>query len=174
MPRWRIVLDSNDFRNKFGLTEEELPDDASDQLIAMAWQSASPTCSGCGGEGHVAASGVPEGHRLVPNEDWERIQQERAAGANRERDTIIAEAVRRGKIAPAKAASFAQRYDADPTGTTELLNSYPDDLVPVSASGSGVGGDDFAPDQESYPAHWLPDVQAAQANADRSLVIAGD
>lgn len=88
-----------------------------------------------------------------------RTAQEIAASQRRDRkESILAAAVKDGKVPPSRKDHYAKMYDADPEGTEQLLNQLAAGAVPVTERGV-AGGDEFA-DAEAYPASWFPELAA--------------
>lgn len=81
-----------------------------------------------------------------------------AKHARDERDTVIAEAVRDGKFAPARKEHWARLWDADPEGTRQVIDGLTKNVIPVEAKGFGVE-DDEAYDAE-HQALWGPTKKA--------------
>lgn len=75
-----------------------------------------------------------------------------AKHAREERDTVIAEAVREGKFAPARKDHWARLWDADPEGTRQVIEGLTKNVIPVEAKGFAVE-DDEAYDAE-HQALW--------------------
>jgi hypothetical protein len=85
---------------------------------------------------------VPEGMALVSTEVLAELRQGaedgRAARAEQlvaTRDHTVNAAVQSGRIAPSQREHFAALYDADPTGTADLLAKLEPGLVPLAEKG---------------------------------------
>lgn len=81
-----------------------------------------------------------------------------AKHAREERDTVIAEAVRDGKFAPARKDHWARLWDADPEGTRQVIDGLTKNVIPVEAKGFAVE-DDETYDAE-HQALWGPTRKA--------------
>lgn len=89
------------------------------------------------------------------------------------RDTVVSEAVKAGKIAPASRDRFIRLYEADPEGTEKLLTASVEEgglaagLLPVNEKGTGGTGDND--DQaEGLPEQWFGNgIAAAKKRADQ-------
>lgn len=92
--------------------------------------------------------------RTVPKAEWDDTQRRLAAHDERERkreasrrDDVVSAAVKKGRIARARAQAWRKKFDADPEGTETLLTAsedkggLPENLVPVEEQGTS-GGDD--------------------------------
>lgn len=105
--------------------------------------------------------------KVVDAEEYERLKQGAQAGIEakekeeqRERDTILAEAIRLGKFSPARKDHWNTLLEKDPEGTKATIDNLEPGLVPVNENGVTPTGEDFSSSEEAYPAEWLPDVQA--------------
>lgn len=109
----------------------------------------------------------------VPAEVWAEVQANAAAGASvavnaerERRDRVVREAVTAGRIAPAQAQSYRERFERDPEGTNTLLTASAEQgglmpgLIPVEARGADPAASDL--NTEAYPAGWLPEVAASR------------
>lgn len=67
------------------------------------------------------------------------------------RDALMARAVVAGKFPPERVLYWGRRYDADPAGTREIIESLAGSRVPLGAGAP-------AAEDDAYPAHWLPEV----------------
>lgn len=65
-----------------------------------------------------------------------------------ERDTVIAQAVKDGKFAPARKEHWAKLWDADPEGARAVIDGLTKNVIPVEALGIGLEDDDDAFDRE--------------------------
>jgi hypothetical protein len=151
--RVRIDIDVADIRRRLGLTEQELPDSATDAQLNAAFEGMPQLRSD-------AHPGLPDDEMvMVEREDWDRITQERRIAASRERDNIIDRAIRRGKFAPSRRNHYAALYDSDPQGAIRQITAMADDVIPVEARGNvGSGEDMLVGGQDAYPTNWLPDL----------------
>lgn len=196
MPNIRLDIDVGVLRKRLGLSEEQLPDDASDDQIAAAFASqtekpeeredhrveeveepeAEPT--------RASRPAVPSGHVIVDEANWARMEEALKASQRierkvheTERDRDVEDAITAGKFPPSRAEHYKLLYDKDPEGTKQLFADLAKDLVPVEARGVGKA-DDFDPDH-AYPGEWLPEVQARRDAAEsgrplRAVMQAGD
>jgi hypothetical protein len=201
-------------RARLGLTEEQLPDDATEEQVLQAMRddvadpndpqnqpnapTGNPSAPAGGNPVTTPATGPAEtptgddpqapppspdqvaaaramieaaGLVAVPAEGWAQVQSNAAAGARvaqqteaQRRDTVVANAVKEGRISPAQRASFAAMFDKDPGGTEILLTAAVDKgglmpgTIPVTAMGIDPSPADLH--AEAYPSHWLPEIQA--------------
>lgn len=76
----------------------------------------------------------------------------RAQQLGEQRDGAIRDAVRAGKIPPARAQHWASAWDADPDGTRQTLASLAPGLVPVADTGTPgyTGGDSESSEEALY------------------------
>lgn len=65
-----------------------------------------------------------------------------------DRDTVITAAVKAGKFPPARRAHYERSWAVDPAGTKELIASLAAGLVPVTAAGYDVEGEEAIYDAE--------------------------
>ena len=97
---------------------------------------------------------------------WEaaqdRIKKLEAQEAKRivaERDEVITQAVRDGKLAPARREHWVRLWNADPDGAREALNGLAKNVIPVMAS--GYAGEDEA-DLDAEWAHLFGPKEASR------------
>lgn len=83
------------------------------------------------------------------------------------RTRVVDDAIRAGRIPPARRAHYSQLMDADEEGTTALLASLEAGVVPVGDE-VGSGNTDEALDGSSYPEEWLSDEERRRITAARS------
>jgi hypothetical protein len=140
--------DPEDEQSSDGEEEEQTTEETTESLVELA---------------------AKRGLVLVDSEGWKEVQAGAKAGqtlaakaAEQTRDQILGEAIKAGKFPPARRDHFAQLYNADPEGTTELLAGMASGMVPVVEGGAafGEGGDGT---EEAYPKDWFPEIAAAQA-----------
>ena len=125
-------------------------------------------------EAIAASRQLPEGMVAVPADVWASVQSGAAAGARVEartakerQESILASALKTGRIAPHQRDSFAKMFEKDPKGTEVLLTASVEDgglmdgLVPIEARGSDPSVESMS--TEAYPSHWLPEVAGRQA-----------
>ena len=80
-----------------------------------------------------------------------------------ERDRVIADAIKVGKVPPSRKSHYITAWDSDPDGTRTLLTAAADKgglapgLVPVDERGGEPSLEDLS--VEAYPAEWLPELQ---------------
>jgi hypothetical protein len=109
----------------------------------------------------------------VPQDGWATVQANAAAGARvaqtnekERRNSIIAQAVRDGRIAPAQRQHFVLSFEKDPQGTEQLLTASVDkgglmpNTIPVEARGGDPGTSATA---DAYPSEWLPELSGETA-----------
>jgi hypothetical protein len=127
--RVQIDIAVTELRQRLGLTREELPDAPTEAQVQAAL-SGGPVRGGFS---------VPEGMVLVDEETWNSVQAESVDLEGRvlahERDTLVDEAIRLGKIAPSRREAYQQMYDTDPEGAREAIAALAEGMVPVQARG---------------------------------------
>jgi hypothetical protein len=102
----------------------------------------------------LAASGaLPPGVITVDKEAWEGLNKRVEDGeayqrrqAVKERDTVIAAAIKAGKFSKARSEEWARNWDLNPEGTRAILAGLKPNVVPVDHI--GVPGGDSAEDVE--------------------------
>jgi hypothetical protein len=166
MARIQVDIEASDLRERLGLTRSQLPDNPTPDQIQAAFAAT---------EGAPRSPHIPEGMVLVERERLDYLHGEFQAAAARERDEFIAAAMAAGKFAPSRRQHYTDMYNADPQGTTELILAMAPNMVPVEQRGDGrsFDGESFTSD-EAYPAHWLPEVAAAQGNGPKRVVVGVD
>lgn len=176
MPRVvQIEIPVERLRERLGLTEQQLPDDATPEQVALLMQGTPAPSS-------AAEFATPDGMVLVDGEVWRQVQEslhqsdgQVAAALDRmtqvEQDGVLDAAVTAGKIPPGRKEHYRRLLASDPVGTRKLLAELPADTIPVRAraSGSDDGDGEFASGQ-AYPEHWL----GHPGSDDRRTVIASD
>jgi ATP-dependent Clp endopeptidase proteolytic subunit ClpP len=110
-----------------------------------------------GGDGAQAKS---DGTVQVDAATWAQTQAALRDVANwreekrvAKRDEEIENAVKAGKIPPARREHYASLYDLDPEGTTQRLANLAPGLIPLDELGYGDTQDSIATEDE-YPAEW--------------------
>lgn len=106
---------------------------------------------------------IPQGMMLVAASVWEQREEaiktltaHMESAKRKERDEVIAEAVRAGKFTPAQRQHFAQLWDLDPDGTREAIGKLtPNTALAVMASGY-AGDTDIDTALEAEFAHLFP------------------
>lgn len=161
MSRLSLEMDPATLRRITGLTEDQLPDDPTDEQV----ESALATYTAPAPDGQTFTP--PAGTILVDEKTWESVNAQSARLENRvtaqDRDRVIGDAIAAGKIAPARRLHFERAWDADPKGTKAVIAALAPDVIPVEARGSGRTDEEAAlAGGESYPGQWLPEVAAAQ------------
>jgi len=88
-----------------------------------------------------------------------------------DRDALLTDAIKAGKIPPARRSHYEQLLCSDPVGTKQLLASLAPGLIPVVEQGSGLETDK---DDEAfaYPDSWKRTVAAANRHASGSIIKA--
>lgn len=91
---------------------------------------------------------IPEGKILISSDVFDELKISAKAGAEARsqqlaeaRDTVIASAVKDGKIAPARKQFWATKWDKDPEGAKADLDSIEKGLIPVTATGYSGGSE---------------------------------
>ncbi len=124
-------------RERLGLTEEQLPDAATDEEIAEALKAA-PV---------VAAAGP---RQRVTHERDRRTPQE--ALTHDEREGLLIAAVGAGKFSPKRAKHWREQLIADPTGAAQIIAM----LEPAPAlGGRAATALPGQADEMAYPSTWL-------------------
>ncbi|PZE23863.1 head maturation protease, ClpP-related [Curtobacterium sp. MCBD17_028] len=136
---------SIEVRNRLGLPAEGDVDDAT--ILAAVDRVAAP----------APTNTVPEGTRLVDAAQFDQLVADAAAGrearaqqVTERRDGIVQNAVRAGKIAPARAEHWRAALDADEEGVRATLDSLAEGLVaPIVPLGHTGGVDESASDEDA-------------------------
>lgn len=138
-PEGAAVVDLNDeqiasLREQVGFAENA---DA-DTIVSAVTEALAERAS----DDTPPAPQVPEGMVLVEQDVWEstRTQASQGAAARQQqlddhRDRTIDAAVADGRVTPARREHWATAWNADPTGTEELIGGLPKGLVPVAEFG---------------------------------------
>lgn len=134
--------------------------------------------AGTAGTGPVEVPVIADGVHLVEANILRKYQEEALAGRRavramhvKERDGILAAAIKEGKFAQGRLDHFKQLWDRDPDGTRKLVASLAGGLVPMDPMGSN--GDwatdpDMAGDfdaQRAYKDLYPEDVQGGVSHA---------
>jgi ATP-dependent protease ClpP protease subunit len=125
-------------RDKLGVAEDA--DDATllaavDDVLDKATEPpAKPTVS--------ATAAVPEGMTLIESDVLENLREQGKQGVEartqqleEKRDTAILQAIKDGKITPARKDHWATSWNADAEGTEQLLAGLPAGIIPVAERG---------------------------------------
>jgi hypothetical protein len=88
-------------------------------------------------------------------ERLKRLEAQAAKARRDERDTVIAQAVKDGKFAPARKDFWAQRWDRDPEGIREAIAGMQKGVIPTAEMGY-AGGDISDEEIEAEFAHMMP------------------
>lgn len=153
-----VKINVSDLRARLGLSEEQLPDSATEEQINAAIAGDQPNAAAeVEQESPVAAApgsgdekpAVPEGMMLVDKETFDLVKSQAEEGAAvaasvklKDRDSTIAAATKEGRIPPSRKEHYAAMWDKDPEGTRTLLTASEDKgglakgLVPVTERGS--------------------------------------
>lgn len=163
----RMSIDIGALRERLGLSDEQLPDDATEEQINAALTaehapgSEEPDSPPVEGDPDSPPEGDPPNVEeeepaaasavSVDAETWERTREQAAAGAQvateqrtERRDTYLSEAVEVGKFAPSRLEHYTSLYDADEEGTRSLIDGLAEGLVPVDERGSAASESDQA------------------------------
>lgn len=156
-------------REKFGLTAEQLPDDADEAVVRILALTSPPNDKGDSGEnkdgdkeshttaitsteeaGRIptsAAVNLPEGTIVVDKATWEEVAGQARQGAelaartrDTERDEFLNNAIKAGKFPPSRKEHYLSAWKVDPEGTRGLIDSLAPGLVPVEARGTAGTG----------------------------------
>jgi hypothetical protein len=110
---------------------------------------------------------LPEGVVTIDQSTLAELQVAARAGADArerqradDRDRFLEDAVRAGKFAPARREHFARLYDADETGTREVVNQLAANTVPVSELGHD-NGETPSTDPAAGDDYWFPGFATA-------------
>lgn len=108
-----------------------------------------------------------DGTVAVDKEQWEATKRQAQLGAAaREeqiveaRERLLDDAVKAGKIPPARKDHYRDLHKADASGTEELLSKLEAGVIPVTETGSAGGVSASADD---YPSSWFPEINREQA-----------
>jgi hypothetical protein len=156
-------------RERLELTEEQLPDDASEEQISAALaaqpeeeaETEEPEAEPAEVEEPVAAS---DGSTVtVDAEQWQETRRQAEQGAqaaqdraNEQRDRVLDEAVRAGKFAPARRAHWLSLWEKDPDGTRATIASLAEGLIPVTERGTAASAEGGATGGETTG--WFPQL----------------
>lgn len=162
----------------------EQPDDKPDDKPAptVPQQPAEPSVPGgtpdkpdeqsqpSGEETDITKLAASKGLRVVDNDTFETLKRGAEAGiavaaqqATEKKESVLASAVKEGKIPPARKDHWSKLYDADPEGTTQTLAGLAGGVVPLMERGHADAGD-FAT-EDAYPDNWFPEVAARKRTA---------
>lgn len=136
-------------RDRLGVTDADPSDEtllaAVDQVLAE--QADIPT---------AIVSTLPEGVVTIEESQLEQLRSDAAAGreardeqVRQARKALVDDAVRNGKIAPARAEHWEAALAADP-GAAEQLNALQPGLIPLEAKGHTGGVDEATDDDPVY------------------------
>lgn len=99
----------------------------------------------------------PAGTMLIEEGVYNQMRADAAAGREareqqitERRDGIIATAMREGRISAHSAPSFRAQLDTDEAGTVAILNSLPEEAVPVSELGTSSADDSIDAEYSRY------------------------
>jgi hypothetical protein len=114
---------------------------------------------------------LPSGVIAVDQERWDQLNN-RVKDAEayqkrqqvKERDQVIAQAVRDGKFSAARKQHWARLWDVDPEGTREVLAGLQKNVIPVSDLGTAAGGEDDLLEEE-YKAIFPPGALRSERQA---------
>jgi hypothetical protein len=197
----KLSLDTSALRDALGLTEAELPDDATDeqisQVLATKKASAAPPKNDPEPGNPLVPAKVedkpadppPEAKATTPRQVpgglvvdatmWAETQKEletvRADRAKRERTEdaeFVKAAVRAGKFPGARADHYMTLMQADREGTREFIEQLPEGL-PVTEMGS-LGSLDDALKASDYPEQWLTPQERRRVKAAASAYKDGN
>jgi hypothetical protein len=123
---------------------------------------------------------IPEGMQLIDQATLELLRNGAtiAASLQTERDDrirgqVLDTAIRAGKFPPARRDHYELLLKADPEGTTTLIDSLADGLIPVTEVGTEGGTEVSATADKQYPDSWKPLVAAATRPNSSSRVKVG-
>jgi hypothetical protein len=145
-----VALDLDGLRSRLGL-----PADADEATInaAIAAPPPEPTVQ----PAPVAAAALPAGVVPVDQATLDDLRakaeqgvQARAQQLTEKRDRVISDAVRAGKITPARREHWQTAWAADADGAEQALASLAPGLVPVDGLTGVTGGDDATGDDAVY------------------------
>lgn len=93
--------------------------------------------------------------------DAQAGREARAIQLRADRERIVDAAIQQGRFAPSRRQHYLRSLEVDPEGTTALIDSLAEGLVPVNQR--AVQPSETAT-SAGYPAEWLPDVQIRNRN----------
>lgn len=137
-------------RTALGLSETDLPDDATEEAVNEAIANATPSAppDGGGGENDIGAVTVPEGQVLVDAEAWRETQaslkgllEKDAESEKATQRSKVQAAIQARKIPKSREAHYVTLMEKDPVGTAALLESLQANAVPGEPIGSDSNDD---------------------------------
>lgn len=164
-----VKIDISKLRARLGLSEEDLPNDATEEQInAVLGQTEEEVIEPeeedeSEEEDETETTTKPE-TVLVEASALATLQANAQRGAEamarleqKDRDQLITAAIKAGKFAPSRREHFAKLYDADQDGTKQLIASMSDNIIPTKERGKSP--QTVEAETDAYPSHWLPEVQ---------------
>lgn len=139
-----VAIDITALRAAAGLSEAELPDDATEEQINTALAAKSESAETEVEETDVEAEPEPEADAdvkasgtVVDKAAWEETTKYVKEQKAKERETFVKDAVKAGKIPPSRKGHYLSLMQRDEAGTREFLNSLEAGTIPVDERGHG-------------------------------------
>lgn len=177
----RMAIDIPALRKATGLSEEDLPDDATEAQIneALAAKSSEaeteveeddedeeePEASVEKDNEEQPAEVTASSGVTVDRTQWEETRSFVAKAKKREREDFVAAAVKDGKIPPARKAHYLSLMERDEKGTREFIDKLEADAVPVEERGHSEGEQVVDPALSSQGTGLFPELDARRAKA---------
>lgn len=178
------TIDVGALRTRLGLTEEQLPDDATEEQIneLLSAEPEEPeTDDEDDGEGDEEPTPEPEAEAepVAAGVDPDALAQLKADAAEgrkaraqqntERRHAKVKKAIDAGKIPGSRKKHFRTLMDRDEEGTTQYLDSLEAGVIPNDNEEQGEAGEggEFS-DQSSYPDEWLSPAERRRIDAARS------
>jgi hypothetical protein len=131
-----------------------------------------------GGEGAAASASAAGGTVTVDRAAWDqqqatikRLESDLDTRVAASRDTVVAQAIKDGKIPPSRREHYVKLMGTDPEGTTELLAGLEPGVIPTSQREMGLAdtpGSEGAEASAAYDPSWLSDSERARVEAARA------
>ena len=111
------------------------------------------------------------GAQMIDPDMLRQLQSDAAEGRKAREDQVkarrqgvVEKAIKAGKIPPARKDHYLTLMERDEEGTTTMLASLAENVIPVDEGGS-QGDPDEAADASSYPEEWLTDAERTRLAA---------
>lgn len=144
-PNQKEALDMSDtikagLRERLGVTDADATDET---LLAALDEALDEQADTTTDAAHAASSSTaPEGAVFIDAAALATLQENAQHGLvarqqqdNDRRDAIVDRALSEGRIVPASRATWREALNRDEEGTTTLLNSFPENTVPIDETG---------------------------------------
>lgn len=164
-------IDVKSVRKITGLSETDLPDDASEEQINEALAAHAADDEGETEETEVEAEGGEVENPSTPEikagkavqvdpEAWSETQRYVKAAKERERKDVVEAAVQSGRIPPARKAHYLSLLEKDFKGTKEFLESLEANAVPLDERGHSEGAENLSSTRSSRGTGLFPELDA--------------